>query len=80
VYAYHELRCPQGYTAQPVSIAPVYQCRPASPDPTAIQWPQTVATRHEIALYLASLRVRVFHIDFVWGTWHWFAFAVGPPP
>jgi hypothetical protein len=80
VYAYNELRCPTGYTAQPVTIAPVFVCRPAIPDPTAIQWPQVVATQHEIALYLSKLRVRVFHIDFVWGTWHWFAFDVAPPP
>jgi hypothetical protein len=80
VYAYHELRCAPGYTARPVSIAPVFQCRPAIPDQAAIQWPQVVATQHEIALYLAKLRIRVFHIDFVWGTSHWFAFDVAPPP
>jgi hypothetical protein len=80
VYTYNELRCAPGYTAQPVSIAPVFQCRPANPEPGAIQWPQTVAAQNEIALYLARLRVRVFHIDFVWGTSHWFAFDVAPPP
>jgi len=80
IYAYHELRCPQGYTAQPVSIAPVSQCRPANPDPGAIQWPQTVASQHQIALYLTRVRVRVFDIDFVWGTSHWLAFDVAPPP
>jgi hypothetical protein len=80
VYAYHELRCDSGYTAQPLSIAPVSVCRPANPDPTAIQWPQAVATQHEIALYLTNLHVRVFHIDFVWGTSHWLAFDVAPPP
>jgi hypothetical protein len=80
VYAYHELRCAPGYTAQPVSIAPVTVCRPANPDPTAMQWPGVVTDRHEIALYLARLRVRVFHIDFVWGTDHWFALDVAPPP
>ncbi len=80
VYAYHELRCAPGYTAQPVSIAPVSQCRPANPDPTVIQWPQVVTSQHEVALYLARLRVRVFEIDFVWGTSHWFAFDVAPPP
>jgi hypothetical protein len=80
VYAYRELRCSPGFTAQPVSIAPVYQCRPAIPDPTAIQWPQVVATQHEIGLYLANLRIRVFHFDFVWGTTYWFAFDVPSPP
>jgi hypothetical protein len=80
VYAYSELRCAPGYTAQPVSIAPVFQCRPAIPDPTVVQWPQVVATQHEIALYLANLRVRVFDIDFAWGTSHWLAFDVAPPP
>jgi hypothetical protein len=80
VYAYRELRCDPGYTAQPVSIAPVSVCRPANPDPTAIQWPQAVPTQHEIALYLANLHVRVFHIDFVWGTSDGLAFDVAPPP
>lgn len=80
VYAYRELRCASGYTAQPVSIAPVSVCRPANPDSTAIQWPQAVASQHEIALYLANLRVRVFDIDLVWGTAHWLAFDVAPPP
>jgi hypothetical protein len=80
VYAYNELRCAPGYTAQPVSIVPVSQCRPANPDPRAIQWPQTVVAQHEIALYLARLRVRVFHIDFVWGTSSWLVFDVAPPP
>lgn len=80
VYAYRELRCASGYTAQPVSIAPVFQCRPAIPDPTVVQWPQVVATQHEIALYLANLRVRVFDLDFVWGTSHGLAFDVAPPP
>ncbi len=80
VYTYRELRCAPGYTAQPVSIAPVSVCRPANPDATAIQWPQVVATQHEIALYLTNLRVRVFDIDFVWGTSHWLAFDIAPPP
>ena len=80
VYAHSELRCAPGYTAQPVSIAPVYQCRPAIPDPDVIQWPQTVTTRDEVGLYLANLRIRIFHIDFVWGTDHWFAFDVSAPP
>jgi hypothetical protein len=80
VHAYHEMRCDPGYTAQPVSIAPVFVCRPANPNPTAIQWPQVVTTRHEIALYFANIRVRVFHIDFVWGTSGWLAFDVAPPP
>jgi len=80
VYAHSELRCTPGYTAQPVSIAPVYQCRPAMLDPGVIQWPQTVTTRDEVGLYLANLRVRIFHIDFVWGTDHWFAFDVSAPP
>lgn len=80
VYAYHQMRCDPGYTAQPVSIAPVFACRAANTDPTAIQWPQAVATQHEIALYLAKLRVRVFHIDFVWGTSGRLAFDVAPPP
>jgi hypothetical protein len=80
VYAYQELRCAPGYTAQPVSIAPVSACRPANPDPTANQWPQAVVARHEIALYLARLRVRVFHIDFVWDNSTWLAFDVAPPP
>jgi hypothetical protein len=79
VYAYRELRCDPGYTVQPVSIA-VSVCRPANPDPTAIQWPQVVPAQHEIALYLGSLHVRVFHIDFVSGTTHWLAFDVAPPP
>ena len=77
-YSYQELRCASGYTAQPVSVAPVYQCRPANPDPTAIQWPQVVATDHRVALYLTHLRIRVFDIDYVWGTYHWLAFDVPP--
>lgn len=77
-YAYQELRCASGYTAQPVSIMPVYQCRPAIPDPTAIQWPQVVTTEHRVALYLTNLRIRVFDIDYVWGTHHWLAFDVPP--
>ena len=79
VYAYQELRCAPGYTAQPVSIAAV-ACRPESPDPTAIQWPDVVTTRDEVALYLANLRVRVFDIDFAAGTQHWLAFDVSAPP
>jgi len=80
VYAHSELRCAPGYTAQPVSIAPVYQCRPAILDPDVIQWPQTVTTRDEVGLYLANLRIRVFHINFVWGTSLWFAFDIPPAP
>jgi hypothetical protein len=79
VYAYQELRCARGYTAQPVSIAAV-ACQAENPNPNAIQWPQVVATRHEIALYLANLRVRVFHFDFISGTSHWLAFDVAAPP
>jgi hypothetical protein len=62
-----------------VSIAPVYQCRPPIPDPTVIQWPQVVTTEDRVALYLANLRVRVFDIDYVWGTHYWLAFDVPPP-
>ncbi len=80
VFAYSELRCTSGYTAQPVSIAPVYQCRPPIPDPTTIQWPEVVTTEDEVALYLANLRVRVFDIDFVWGRYYWLAFDVSAPP
>jgi hypothetical protein len=79
VYVYRELRCGPGYTAQPVSIA-ASACRPENPDPTAIQWPHSVATQHELALYLAKLRVRVFDIDFLWGTSGGLVFDVTPPP
>jgi len=79
VYAYQELRCAPGYTAQPVSIA-AFACRPESPDPTAAQWPQAVATQQQIALYLANLRIRVFDIDFVRGTSGGLVFDVAPPP
>jgi hypothetical protein len=78
VFRYSELRCASGYTAQPVSIAPVYQCRPPIPDPTVIQWPEVVTTEDEVGLYLANLRVRVFDIDFAGGSSHWFAFNVPP--
>jgi len=77
-YSYQELRCASGYTAQPVSIAPVYQCRPAIPDPSVIQWPQTVTTDQRVALYLSNLRIRVFDIDYVWGRCYWLAFDVPP--
>jgi len=80
VFAYNELHCQPGLTAQPVSIAPVFVCRPQFPDPTTIQWPQVVTTQDEVGLYLANLRIRIFHIDFVWGTDHWFAFDVPAPP
>ena len=79
VFAYSELRCTSGYTAQPVSLIG-YACRPPIPDPTAIQWPEVVTTRDEVALYLANLRLRVFHIDFAAGTEHWLAFDVSAPP
>jgi hypothetical protein len=79
VYAYRELRCLPGDTAQPVSIA-AFACRPENPDPTAVQWPRVVATQQEIALYLANLRVRVFDIDFVGGTYGGLVFDVAPPP
>lgn len=78
VFRYSELRCASGYTAQPVSIAPVYQCRPPIPDPTVIQWPEVVTTEDEVGLYLANLRIRVFDIDFAGGSSHWFAFNVPP--
>jgi hypothetical protein len=80
VYAYRELQCAEGYTAQPVSIAPISVCRPANPDPTAIQWPRLVVTQQEIALYLANLRVRVFDIDVVGGTSGGLVFDVAAPP
>ena len=79
-FAHSELRCAPGYTAQPVSIAPVYQCRPPIPDRTTIQWPEVVTTEDQVALYLANLRVRIFDIDFVWGRYYWLAFDVPPPP
>jgi hypothetical protein len=79
VFAHSELRCTSGYTAQPVSIAPVYQCRPAIADPTVIQWPQVVTTEDRVALYLANLRIRVFDLDYVWGRHYWLAFDVPPP-
>ena len=78
VFRYSELRCAPGYTAQPVSIARVYQCRPPIPDPTVIQWPDVVTTEDEVGLSLANLRIRVFDIDFAGGTSHWFAFNVPP--
>ena len=81
VFVYSELRCAPGYVAWPVSIASyAYECRPPAPDPTTIQWPAVVTTRDEVGLYLANMRVRVFHIDFVAGTEHWLAFDVPSPP
>jgi hypothetical protein len=80
LFAYSELRCAPGYTAQPASIIS-YECRPAwPPDPTTIQWPAVVTTQDEVGLYLTNLRVRVFHIDFVSGVEYWLAFDVPPPP
>jgi hypothetical protein len=80
VFAYSELRCPPGLTAQPVSIAPVFVCRSQFPDPTTIQWPAVVTTEDRVALYLANIRVRVFDLDYVWGRHVWVAFDVPPPP
>jgi hypothetical protein len=79
VFVSSELRCAPGYTAQPASLIS-YECRPAVSDATTIQWRPVVATRDEVGLYLANLRVRVFHIDFVAGTNHWLAFDVPAPP
>ena len=61
VFVSSELRCGPGYTAQPASLSS-YECRPAISDATTIQWRPVVATRDEVGLYLANLRVRVFHI------------------
>ena len=79
VFEYSELRCPPGLTAQPVSIAPVFVCRPQFPDPTTIQWPEVVTTEDRVALYLANIRVRVFDLDYVWDRHGWLAFDVPPP-
>ena len=79
VFAYSELRCAPGYTAQPASLIS-YECRPAIPDAATIQWRAVVTTRDEVGLYLANLRVRVFHIDFVAGTDYWLAFDIPAPP
>ena len=81
VFVSSELRCAQGYTAQPASLIS-YECRPSWPisDPTTIQWRPVVTTRDEVGLYLANLRVRVFDIDFAAGTDHWLAFDVPAPP
>jgi hypothetical protein len=80
VFVYREFRCAPGYVASPVSIAYAYECRPPTPDPTAIQWPEAVTTRDEVALYLANFHVRVFHMDFAAGTTYWLAFDVAAPP
>ena len=78
-FAYSELRCPAGYTAQPASVMS-YECRPASPpDPTTIQSSAVVTTQDEVGLYLANPRVRVFHMDFVSGVEEWLAFDVPLP-
>jgi len=77
VFAYRELRCDPGYTAHPKGLSSgVYQCEARLPDPTAIQWPQVVTTQDEVGLYLTNLHIRVFHINFVSGTYHWFALGV----
>ncbi len=73
VFVYREFRCAPGYVAS-------YECRPPAPDPTAIQWPEAVTTRDEVALYLANFHVRVFHMDFAAGTTYWLAFDVAAPP
>src|SRR5438067_8713935 len=78
MFAYSELRCAAGYTAQPAS--PIgYECRPSMPDPTTIQWSAVVTTQDEVGLYLANPRVRVFHIDFASGVQEWLAFGVPLP-
>ena len=79
VFVSSDLRCAPGYTAQPASLIS-YECRLPISDPTTIQWRPVVTTRDEVGLYLANLRVRVFHIDFVAGTELWLAFDVPSPP
>ncbi len=78
VYVYEELRCAPGFTVQPVSIS-VSVCKPQPPD-AEIAWPSSAVVRHEIGLYLANLRVRVFHFDFGSYGQHWLAFDVPAPP
>lgn len=79
IFAYSELRCDPGYTAQPVAIAPVYECRPAVVG-SDVEWPSVVATEHRIAFYLTNMRVRIFDLNLVWSTEHWLAWDVPPPP
>ena len=84
-HEYAELHCPEGQTAQPVTIAPVYVCREplamdlrSSHDAAITEWPRDVAIQHRDALYLANLRVRVFDVDYVWGRYYLFALNVPP--
>jgi hypothetical protein len=71
---YAELRCTEGQTAQPVSVAPVYVCR-AQPA-TDHRWPRAVAVEDRVALYLVHVHIRIFDVDRVWGTSHFFALNV----
>src|SRR5919109_4156884 len=75
-HAYRELRCPEGQGAMPVSIAPVYVCRPQIEGVAAC--PHVIAVEDRTALYLANARIRVFDIDRVWGTTYFLAWNVPP--
>ena len=78
VFAYHELRCPEGQMARGVSLAAwVVRCEPVSPGlPPSFTPPRTATTQDEVGLYLTNLQMRVFHIDFVAGTYEGVAFGV----
>ena len=78
VFAYHELRCPEGQMARAVSIAAwAVRCEPVPLRlPPSVTPPRTATTQDEVGLYLTNLQMRVFHINFVAGTYHWLAFGV----
>jgi len=70
VFAYRELQCEVGHFPRAKGLASgVYVCEPRPPSlPPSVEVPVTI--RDEVGLYLTRLDVRVFHIDFVAGTWH----------
>jgi hypothetical protein len=78
LFAQHELRCPEGQMVRPVSVAAwAVQCEPVPLHvPMRVNPPRTATTQDEVGLYLTNLQVRVFHIDFVAGTYHGLALGV----
>jgi hypothetical protein len=52
----------------------IYQCQ--AQGPSRADWPQVITTQDEVGLYLTNLQVRVFHFDFVQGTYLWLALGV----
>ncbi len=78
VSAYREMRCEPGYFPRSITlVSGVYVCEPRPVNrPGPIELPETVTVQDEVGLYLTRLQIRVFHFNFVAGTYHGPAFGV----